>query len=319
MGEIGQQAHHWIESLARMGQRFWHLPLPVLNHPPVTGAPLSIMAGNPLLLSFEALGFDGVLLPGDLTMLPAFDEECIDYGPVIEVRDAFLRLAARRFIDQVAFSPLLHHAFTTFCEVEASWLNDWALFTTLHHAFEGCAWREWPAGLAERDALAISDAMAEHTTEIDEHKALQFLFFRQWHRLRACASAHGIRLLALLPATWSPDSADAWIAQSSEVPALEQRIRAAARWVDAVCVANADALPADLPVVDTQTLVFAGESGWSGIEQAWDSPAKLTLCSLPALLERETNDADTWRFVWDDLTQAKQIRLRTLTGRSGRC
>lgn len=318
LGEIGPQAHHWIESLARMEQRFWHLPLPVIRYPAGTGPAMSSQAGSPLLLSFESLGLDGALLPGDLTVLPAFDDESIDYGAVVEVREAFLRLAARRFIDQVSYSPLLQHAFAKFGEVEADWLHDWALFATLHHRFEGRPWPEWPAPLAGRDPQALAEVEAESAAEMDEHKALQFLFFRQWHRLRACAAAHGIRLLADLPPLVAPDSADAWLAQGAGEPSLEQRIRSAARWVDAVCVAQASSLPADLPVVDTALLLQAGDQGWAAIEQAWDSSSSLTLCSLSTLLGAEPRDASRWRFAWDDLTPSKQIRLRTLTSRAGR-
>ena len=68
MGEIGTEAHHWIGCLSCMGQSFWQMPLPaprIVEEAP--GSALSSYAGNPMLLSFDALRYDGVLLPGVLT------------------------------------------------------------------------------------------------------------------------------------------------------------------------------------------------------------------------------------------------------------
>jgi 4-alpha-glucanotransferase len=46
--------------------------------------------------------------------------------------------------------------------------------------------------------------------EIDEHAALQFLFFRQWAAVRAYASERGVRILGDLPIFVADDSADVW-------------------------------------------------------------------------------------------------------------
>jgi 4-alpha-glucanotransferase len=81
-------------------------------------------APSPLIISLEILRNDGVPLPDDLAMLPAFPDDHITVGPATEVRSAFLRLAAGRFLAQAASNPLLRHAFDTFCQHESEWLRD---------------------------------------------------------------------------------------------------------------------------------------------------------------------------------------------------
>lgn len=319
MGEIGTEAHHWITCLARMGQSFWQMPLPaprIVEEAP--GTALSSYAGNPMLLSFDALRYDGVLLPRDLAMLPSFEADHIDFGPAVEVREAFLNLAARRLIDQTQVSPLLQHAFDKFCEVEASWLNDWALFAALRHAYDRRPWIDWPFPLATRDPQAVAEATNQFAAEIAEHQALQFLFFRQWHRLRACAHEHRIALIADLPETMPKVSADHWLNPGGLD--LETRVRAAARLVDQVHVPGLkrdEPSTSDLPLMSDH-LETVAHQGWSGIEQVWASPAPLAVCSLPCVLDDEAADVAAWRFDWDDLSPEKQLRMRTLTERSGR-
>ena len=76
MGEIGPEAHHWLQWLSSTRQRLWQmLPLGPTGHGNSPYQSLSSFAGNPLLLSFDALRNDGVLLPGDLAMMPAFLED----------------------------------------------------------------------------------------------------------------------------------------------------------------------------------------------------------------------------------------------------
>src|SRR3569623_1701376 len=99
IGEIGPESHRWLEWLAATGQRLWQmLPLGPTGYGNSPYQSLSSHAGNPLLLSLDALRNDGVLLPTDLAMLPAFSESHVEFGPTIEVRTAFLRLASRRFV-----------------------------------------------------------------------------------------------------------------------------------------------------------------------------------------------------------------------------
>jgi 4-alpha-glucanotransferase len=215
MGEIGPEAQHWLTVMSRLGITDWEMH--ALGPTPVSGLPqdsLSDFAGNPLLISFDALRLDGVLLQQDVTMLPHFSADHVDSAACAEVRSAFLRLAAQRLLAQSRSSPLLGHAFESFCDREAGWLDDWALYAALRDEQAQMPWREWPNGLAEREPMAMANAMVRLDSEIDEHRALQFLFARQWLRLRAQAHAVDVRLIVEIPTRVAAESADAWACPS---------------------------------------------------------------------------------------------------------
>ena len=211
MGEIGREAWHWLEALVEMGQTVWWTP-PL--GPGAFGAePLCGLAGNPLLVSFDALRNDGALLPGDLALLPAFPSGRIDAGPTAEVRGAFLQLAARRFLSQCEASPLMARAFELFCDRESEWLEDWALFAALRQEQGGRDWQDWPSGLARREAAVMADAMVRLAAEIEEAKVLQFFFHRQWQKVRLRARELGVVLLGDLPLAVRAESCEAWARQ----------------------------------------------------------------------------------------------------------
>jgi 4-alpha-glucanotransferase len=211
IGELGPGAELWLESLHRMGQKLWQiLPLGPTGYGNSPYQSLSSFAGNPLLISFDALVRDGFLTPGDLALLPEFPEEQVAFGPVIEVRTAFLKLAARRFTSQCDASPLLQRAFEAYCEREQAWLEDWALFTVLKQANGSRPWTQWPREVALREEIAMAEVMSKFVTEIEEAKALQYLFHRQWTKLRLRARELGIVIVGDIPIFAAHDSADVW-------------------------------------------------------------------------------------------------------------
>ncbi len=211
IGEIGPEAHQWLECLHRMGQRLWQmLPLGPIGYGNSPYQSPSSFAGSPLLISFESLRDDGVLLPQDLAMMPAFPADKVDYPAAEEVRYAFLKLAAQRFLSQCEASPLLRRAFEVFCENEQDWLDDYALFMALKQKFNDQAWYEWPTELAMRHPEAIAQAIVECEAAVEETKVLQFFFHRQWQKLHAKARALGISLIGDVPIFTAHDSSDVW-------------------------------------------------------------------------------------------------------------
>ncbi len=214
IGEIGPEAVRWLETLQATGQKLWQiLPLGPTGYGNSPYQSLSSFAGNPLLISFDSLRNDGALSPQDLAMLPAFPTAKVDFGSVIEVRKAFLTLAARRFLSQCEQSPLLKRAFEVFCEREAAWLDDFALFTALKEEHHQKAWTDWPAELALRQPEAIAEAMSRLAAEVDEARALQFFFHRQWQRLHSRAKELGVSIIGDIPIFAAHDSADVWAAR----------------------------------------------------------------------------------------------------------
>jgi 4-alpha-glucanotransferase len=97
-----------------------------------------------------------------------------------------------------------------FCKQNASWLEDYALFMALKEAHGGGAWNEWNADLRKRKPAAMQKARREHAEAIQRNRFYQFLFFRQWHKLRKYANARGIKIIGDIPIFIAYDSADVW-------------------------------------------------------------------------------------------------------------
>ncbi len=209
IGDLGPCAYRFADFLVSTGQRVWQvLPLvPVgLGNSPYSSP--STFAGNPLFISPDVLLHEQLLNHDDLRTAPAFSEDRVDFGSVIQYKTSLLSRAFGRF--KSGLSRIDEGAFTRFRETNAYWLADYTLFMALKDAYDGAAWTDWPHGLASRDESMLKEARAQYRAAIDEHEFNQFLFYRQWHRLRTYCNERGVRLFGDLPIYVAHDSADVW-------------------------------------------------------------------------------------------------------------
>jgi 4-alpha-glucanotransferase len=184
IGDFGPEAYRFVDWLADAGQTMWQvLPLGPTGYGESPYALFSAFAGNPLLLSLDALVSEGWLEPADLHHAPDFPLETVDFERVIPWKNGLLRKAFGNFRGALPNWP---------------WLDEYATFMALKHANGGVGWRQW-------DAKKKADP-----DEIAFHRFLQSEFFRQWHDLKRYANDRGIRLMGDVPIYVSEDSADVW-------------------------------------------------------------------------------------------------------------
>ncbi|WP_128546346.1 malto-oligosyltrehalose synthase [Larkinella soli] len=211
VGDFGPEARAFADFLSRSRQKFWQL-LPVNPTGPGVGfspySTYSSMAGNTLLISPEALAADGLLDPADWadSVLPAGDT--IDYKGAEEVKKPLFVKAWRAFREGRA--TWLEGPFREFCDQEAAWLDDFALYTVLKQVHRQKPWYEWPEEIRKRELTALSDLSEKHAQALDEVRWFQFIFARQWHGLRTYCNQLGIQLFGDLPFYVSYDSVDVW-------------------------------------------------------------------------------------------------------------
>ncbi|HEY6050202.1 MAG TPA: 4-alpha-glucanotransferase, partial [Thermoanaerobaculia bacterium] len=127
-----------------------------------------------------------------------------------ELKETLLRRAFDHF--RTAASPQSRRDFESFRSApeQSFWLADWSLYEALRRRAGGAGWVTWDPPLAKRDAAALDDARRALAPEIDFIEWTQFVFFRQWERLRSEASRRGIRIVGDLPIYVAHDSADVW-------------------------------------------------------------------------------------------------------------
>jgi 4-alpha-glucanotransferase len=201
IGDLGPQADLFLDWAASAGQTLWQvLPLGPTGHGNAPYGSSSAFAGNPLLISPELLCREGLLPDSALDGVPVFPAERVDFPSVIPWKERILRqswehfqkdadTAQRKALDAFAAAP-----------EQADWLADWARFAALKRFFGGRPWMSWDR---EPPSAELSDQIAFETY-------LQFLFFRQWDRVKRAANSRGLAVMGDLPIYLSLDSADVW-------------------------------------------------------------------------------------------------------------
>lgn len=208
IGDLGEGTAAFIDWLARAGQTRWQvLPLGPTGYGDSPYQSFSAFAGNPLLVSLDALVDDGLLQPDDLSGA-RFPEGTVDFGALIPWKVDRLRLAAARL--RAGAAPALAEALEVWSAEQAEWLDDYALFMALKAAHGGVSWLEWDEPLRLRRPRALADARVRLAEEIDAQRFMQFVFSRQWRIARARARDAGVRIIGDVPIFVALDSADVW-------------------------------------------------------------------------------------------------------------
>ncbi len=209
IGDIGPQAHAWIDILATCGSTLWQvLPLGPTGYGDSPYQCLSAFAGNPYLVSPDMLLAEGLLDANDLANLPYFSQDRVDYGAIIPFKIRLLNQAYDHFQQQARDS--LKISFANFSDKEAHWLNDFARFMAIKESQGGKSWSEWPSAYRTRTAKSLQEFRQAHKRDIERHAFRQFLFFRQWDQLRAHAQQKGVQIIGDIPLFVAHDSADVW-------------------------------------------------------------------------------------------------------------
>ena len=209
IGDLGPQAYRWVDFLSKSGCSLWQiLPLGPTGYGDSPYQCFSAFAGNPYLVSPELMLLDGLLSPEDLSSLPEFTPGRVDFGVVIPWKLHILDKAFDRF--QCSGLSELKDAFDSFCDEQASWLDDFALFMALKEANGGGSWIKWPASLRERSHKALARARQSLSPAIRCQKFYQFLFFWQWQALRKYTSSKNIQIIGDIPIFVAHDSAEVW-------------------------------------------------------------------------------------------------------------
>lgn len=209
IGDLGPEAYSWIDFLSKSGTQLWQiLPLGPTGYGDSPYQCFSAFAGNPYLVSPILLLEDGLLNSTDLKNRPEFPTNEVDYGPAIEWKTSLLNKAFAAFSEKQ--SHKLSAEFENFCEEKKEWLEDFALFMAIKEEQELHPWLDWPEPLKTRESQALEQTRESLSGKIKKHKFNQFLFFRQWARLKAYSKQKGIEIIGDMPFVIALDSSDVW-------------------------------------------------------------------------------------------------------------
>ena len=206
IGCFSKEAYKFVDWLKEAGQTYWQI-LPI--HPTSYGdspyQSFSTFAGNPYFIDLEALIEEGVLTREECEEIDFGEKDAdIDYAALYEGRHILLTMAYER--SDISKNP----KYQKFLAENRWWLDDFALFMALKNFFDGKCWYEWPEDIRLRWGFALDYYRRELYFEIEYQMYLQFLFFRQYRKLKAYANEQGIKIIGDIPIYVAMDSADTW-------------------------------------------------------------------------------------------------------------
>lgn len=208
IGDLGPQAYRFTDFLNQAGQRYWQiLPITptsrVMAHSPYSSP--SAFAGNSQFISPELLAEDGLLAYSDLAPL-GLDPQRADLDLAREHKHNLLAKVFARHGAEVMAS----RDYMEFELKQASWLDDYALFSVIKNSLGGQAWTDWPDQLKFRQPEALDNFRQDYSPNIRYKKFVQYLFFSQWQRLREYQKDRGLMMIGDAPIYVTHDSADVW-------------------------------------------------------------------------------------------------------------
>lgn len=206
IGDLGPEAHRFLDWLAETGQTWWQtLPLGPVGY---GGSPYqspSSFAGNPLLISLDRLAERGWLDPKELAALPDVPPGRVDYDDAARRKEEWLRRAFRGFV-AAGNDP----GFDAFWNEHRAWLDDYVFFQALRDAHNGAPWYEWEPELVHRRPETLARWRDRVAEGIRYHEFVQYAFETQWQELRTAGKERGIRFIGDVPIFVAHDSADVW-------------------------------------------------------------------------------------------------------------
>jgi 4-alpha-glucanotransferase len=206
IGDLGAEAHAFVDFLAATGQRWWQiLPLGPTGYGNSPYQSTSSFAGNALLIDVDDLARRGWLAPQTILHDARLPIDHVDFDAVTALKEGSLRLAYDGFKAQ-GDDP----KFDEFITANSGWLDDFVIYQALKDVHAGHPWYQWEPELVEREPAAMAAWRVRLAEGIRYHEFVQYAFEIQWQALRAACQQHGLMLIGDLPIFVAHDSADVW-------------------------------------------------------------------------------------------------------------
>jgi 4-alpha-glucanotransferase len=209
IGDLGPGAYKFADFLSATGQKFWQI-LPLTKTSIAYGnspySSFSAFAGNSLLISPDLLIKDGILSKSDIGSKPGFSVRSVNYDDVSAFKNRMLGKAFQKNRDSMRGD----REYNLFCNKNSFWLDDYALFFSLKRRFEKMDWGCWPENLRDRRGGDLRRWRKKLSEEIEMEKFVQYIFFRQWEKLKQYLDNKHLRVIGDMPIYVNYDSSDVW-------------------------------------------------------------------------------------------------------------
>ena len=206
IGTLGDEAYKFVDLLSEASQKYWQV-LPI-THTSFGNSPyssISTFAGNPYFIDLDELAKEGFLKEEEYINVDfGYDKNRIDYNKLALNKIPILKKAAERVFkkskDEVQ----------NFINEHSYFITDYAVFCALKDKYLLKSFNEWPDEFKFKNQDAIDRFIKENKKEIEFYQILQFIFYKQWFKLKKYANEKGIKIIGDMPIYTAYDSCDVW-------------------------------------------------------------------------------------------------------------
>ena len=206
IGSFSSSAYKFIDQLKIAGQKYWQiLPIGPTGYGDSPYQSFSTFAGNPYFIDLDELIKEGLLTESECRDSDFGDNpRYIDYEKIYLSRFPILRKAYDRSNCQADTE------FIAFQKENADWLDDYALYMAIKDSYGGLSWARWDEKIRYRDLDALVECRLRLEKDIEFYKFIQYVFDKQWKKLKQYANQQGIKIIGDIPIYVAFDSADTW-------------------------------------------------------------------------------------------------------------
>lgn len=201
IGTLGKEAYEFADFLKKCHVKYWQiLPLVQTGFGDSPYQSVCCNSGNPYFIDLEALKDEGLLDEEELAscQVPAGD---INYENLYNTRYQILRLAYARF-------NIKEQGFIDF--IDSGEFEDYALFMSLKSRYSS-TFNTFPDAYKYKEHLAMYEFRnSVYKSEYCFWLFLQYVFKKQWTRLKNYVNSLGIKIIGDIPLYVAYDSSDVW-------------------------------------------------------------------------------------------------------------
>lgn len=206
IGTFGKAAYEFADFLKAAGQKYWQvLPLGPTSYGDSPYQSFSTNAGNPYFIDLDMLIEDGLLTKDEVKKEKwGTNPRYVDYGQIYISRFKVLEKAKERGYknDKSQVDIFVK---------ENPWVENYALFMSIKKHFDMISWQEWPEeDIRLHKKEAVEKYQKQLASDIEFYIYIQYLFFKQWNKLKKYINSLGIEIIGDLPIYVALDSCDVW-------------------------------------------------------------------------------------------------------------
>lgn len=205
IGGFSRDAEHFITSILDMGFHWWQiLPLCPLGYGDSPYAGISSYAGSYLYIDPIRLAEEGFIGYDVVDMIKY-------YGDPYVTNYAHARWAKRTVLEHAFrnMSAEWEEKIRAFAEAEGKWLEDYSVYMAISEQKE-IPFQQWENDLKYKKSAAIMQIKLKLKQRIAFYVFEQFIFYRQWNRIKEFAASLGVGIIGDMPIYVARDSVDVW-------------------------------------------------------------------------------------------------------------